>query len=57
MPVIWARFVDRVPMLEAMAAWSMAVWFNGKRRVSCRLHTLSVCLLRDYRSASIIIIW
>jgi hypothetical protein len=30
-------------MLEVMAALSMAVWFNGKRRVSCRLHT-PLCL-------------
>jgi hypothetical protein len=35
-------FVDRIPMLEAMAAWSIAVWFNGRRRVSCRLHTPSL---------------
>lgn len=27
-------FADRFPMLEAMAAWSIAVWFKSKRRVS-----------------------
>ena len=50
-------FVDRVPMLEVMPAWSMAVWFDGKRRVSRRLHTLSVCLAQGTLTRLNIIIW
>jgi hypothetical protein len=52
-----AAFADRFPMLEAMAAWSIAVWFKSKRRVSRRLHTLSVCLAQGTLARLNIIIW